>query len=53
MLLYFNRKNEINNFSLQISFKLFAELLSEAYLEPNWTSRMELFGENSKRELFS
>ena len=56
MLLYFHRENETNNFSLQISFKLlwsffdniyFPELLSEAYLEPNQTSRMELFCENS------
>ena len=52
MLLYFHSENEMNNFSLQVCFKFswsffdnsyFAELLSEAYLESNQTSRMELF----------
>ena len=53
MLLYFHMENEINNFSLQVTFKFFfeaplrtvffAELLSAAYLEPSRTSTIELF----------
>ena len=56
MLLYFHRENEINIFSLQVSLAFreaslitafYAELLSEACLEPSQTSTMELFCENS------
>ena len=57
MLLYFHRKNKINDFSIQVFFKLFvklldnsyfAELLYEAYLEPSRRSTMERFCENSE-----